>query len=206
MKKKLEIIGLLLSWFAIITQFILIIENRVTSVPETVIRFFSFFTILTNLLVAIYFTVHYFGLKNKLFSLFIKPTTLTAITVFILIVGSVYQIALRHIWQPTGLQRIVDELLHTIIPLYFLMYWFLNSKKEGLNIKRLLSWLLYPLLYSLFIFIRGYFSNYYPYPFLNIEEIGMAQTVLNMSIILAVTVLFMLTLTLIGRKRINNLK
>ncbi len=200
MKRKLELTGVFLSWFAIITQFILIIENRITNIPETVVRFFSFFTILTNLLVAIYFTVHYFDLKKKLFSLFIKPTTLTAITVFILIVGSVYQIALRHIWQPTGLQRIIDELLHTIIPLYFLIYWYLNIKKEGLKIKRLLFWLLYPLIYSLFIFIRGYFSNYYPYPFLNITEIGLSKTLLNMSVILIITLLVMFGLVLLGKQ------
>jgi hypothetical protein len=40
-------------WFALVAQFYLIITNRVAPVFETVIRYFSFFTILTNILVAI---------------------------------------------------------------------------------------------------------------------------------------------------------
>lgn len=35
----------LTAWFAVIAQFFLAIANRTASVPETVIRFFSFFTI-----------------------------------------------------------------------------------------------------------------------------------------------------------------
>src|ERR1041385_58276 len=43
----------LLGWLALVGQFYLIIENRVVSVPETIIRYFSFFTILPNLIVAV---------------------------------------------------------------------------------------------------------------------------------------------------------
>lgn len=43
----------ILGWFALGSQLYLIIQNRIVSVPETVVRYFSFFTILTNLLVAI---------------------------------------------------------------------------------------------------------------------------------------------------------
>jgi hypothetical protein len=46
----------------------------------------------------------------------------------ILIVGLVYQVVLG-IWNPTGLQYIVDELLHTVIPLFMLGYWFLPQKR-----------------------------------------------------------------------------
>jgi hypothetical protein len=31
--------------------------------------------------------------------------------------------------NPTGLQYIVDELLHTVIPLFMLGYWFLPQKR-----------------------------------------------------------------------------
>lgn len=43
MRKKTEIIGFLLSWFAIIAQFVLIIQNRQTDIPETIIWFFYLF-------------------------------------------------------------------------------------------------------------------------------------------------------------------
>lgn len=46
MQKKIEILGFLLAWFAVITQFILMIQNREANISETIIRFFSFFTLL----------------------------------------------------------------------------------------------------------------------------------------------------------------
>jgi hypothetical protein len=49
-------VGAFISWLAEILQLYLIIVNRTASIPETIIRFFSFFTILTNILVAVCFT------------------------------------------------------------------------------------------------------------------------------------------------------
>ena len=46
-----------IGWFALLAQLYLIIQNRVVSVGETIIRYFSFFTILTNLIVAVCVTV-----------------------------------------------------------------------------------------------------------------------------------------------------
>lgn len=170
--RKSEIFGLCIGWFAVLSQFVLMIQNRQTDIFETAVRFFSFFTILTNTLVALYFTTSVLKTKKFLPKLLLKDGTITAITAFILIVGLVYQLVLRSIWEPTGLQFIVDELLHTIIPLYMLGYWFFNVKKLDLNPKAVFNWLLYPLIYIVFIMVRGSFSNYYPYPFLNVSEIG----------------------------------
>jgi hypothetical protein len=57
MKNKLTLFFATIAWFAVLAQYYLMIENRVASFSETTIRFFSFFTILSNTLVAIYFTV-----------------------------------------------------------------------------------------------------------------------------------------------------
>ena len=189
MQKKLETIGFILSWFAIITQFILIIQNRQSDIPETIIRFFTFFTILTNLWVALFFTCKIFPFTKHL-TIFNKRGILTALTTFILIVGLVYQFVLRGIWQPHGMQRIVDELLHTIVPLFVLFYWIIFSGKEKINFGDTAIWLLYPLVYFLSVLLRGHFSNYYPYPFLNISVIGVEKVLINSVIIL----LFMLVI------------
>ena len=111
MEKKLSILFAAIVWFAVISQFYLMMENRVTDVPETTIRYFSFFTILTNFMTALYFTFRYWQ-SNKRHWIY-NPGNLTAIMVYILIVGLVYQFILRPIWDPTGLQKFVDELLHS---------------------------------------------------------------------------------------------
>ncbi len=118
------VIGAIIGWIAVLSQFYLIIVNRVASVPETIIRFFSFFTILTNTFVAVCFTVLLLGQKTNWGKFFSAPKTLTAITVYISIVGIVYNLILREIWDPKGLQLFVDELLHSVIPVFFILYWF----------------------------------------------------------------------------------
>ncbi|WP_442896953.1 Pr6Pr family membrane protein [Epilithonimonas sp.] len=74
----------------------------VVSKLESTIRFFSYFMILTNSILAIY----------------------------IIIVGLVYQILLRNTWSPTGLQIIVGELLDSINPGLAIIYWFLYEDNK----------------------------------------------------------------------------
>jgi hypothetical protein len=205
MKQKTEeIIGMVLSWFAITAQFILNVKNRQADIFETIIRFFSFFTILTNILVALFFTTRVFQLSNFPFNLFRKKGALTAITAFIFVVGLVYQVVLRNLWTPTGLQFIIDELLHTIIPLFMLYYWYFNIKNSVSTINSLMKWLLYPIFFLLFILIRGHFSGYYPYPFLNVTKIGYQLTFVNVSITFGVALTVMSILLLIEKIIIKN--
>lgn len=198
MRKKIETIGFLLGWFAIITQFILTLQNRQANIPETIIRFFSYFTILTNIMVALFFTDRIFSSSAKQFGIFSKKGILTALTTFILIVGLVYQIVLRGMWEPKGMQFIVDELLHTVIPLYVLGYWIVFSTKGKINFRDAGIWLLYPVVYLLFVLARGSFSNYYPYPFLNIPEIGIEKVLFN-SVLIVLLILFVMSI-LVGIK------
>ena len=163
MKKNIALIFAIIAWFAVITQFYLMMENRVASVPETIIRFFSFFTILTNTLVAVYFTVLSLAKNQKGF--WQQPGTLTAITVYILVVGLVYQLVLRQIWEPEGMQKVVDELLHSVNPVLVLIFWFIYEKKNNIRWSQLPYWLLYPLIYLVYILVRGHLSGFYPYPF-----------------------------------------
>ena len=187
-QKWYALITALLGWFAVITQFILLIENSVSSVPETIIRFVSFFTILTNILVAIAFSFVFLQGDTKWGRFFNRPATLTAITVYIIVVGAVYNIILRMIWHPVGLQKLVDELLHSVIPVLAVMFWFFFVQKSSLQWKNSFSWLLYPMGYSLFIAARGALSGFYPYPFVNVPAIGYPRALLN-GVVLAVVFL-----------------
>jgi len=96
-------------WFALIGQFYLIIENRVASLAETVARYFGFFTILTNILVAVCCTFLLFKPGSVAARFFSKATTQTAIAVYITVVGLIYNIILRFLWKPEGLQMIVSR-------------------------------------------------------------------------------------------------
>ncbi|KGE13149.1 Pr6Pr family membrane protein [Sphingobacterium deserti] len=198
-KKKLASAGMCLSWFAILAQFALMLLNREVSLMESIIRFFSYFTITTNLLVACYFTAIAFpkntGWRNSLRS----SGAATAITTCILIVGIIYQALLKDLWQPTGLSLLVDQLLHAVIPLFMLAYWIGTIKHQNLGWKSVYNWLLYPVGYLLFALGRGYTSGFYPYPFLNMKHIGLTQTAINIGLIALVTILMLTLLIVIGK-------
>lgn len=204
MRRNLSIIFALIGWFAVITQYILILNASITGFTDTTIRFFSFFTILTNSLVAIYFTQQVFlnDYRNKLFLNF--PGSLTAITVYIFVVGLVYQIILRPTHSPKGMDMVVNELLHSLMPLLVLLFWYLYEEKAMIKWKSLLSWLIYPFIYIVFILIRGAFSNYYPYPFINVLNIGLKAVLINSFLLMVLFMLISAVLVGIGKWIENN--
>jgi len=171
--------GAIIGWTAVSLQLHLILQNRVASVPETVIRFFSFYTILTNILVALCFTILLTGTTSRAGHFFGQSKNLTAIAVYIGMVGIVYNLILRFLWKPQGLQRVVDELLHVVTPLLFISYWLLIVSKQTLNWKDVFPWLVYPLVYVVVILVRGAVSGFYPYPFINVGKLGYPRVLFN---------------------------
>ena len=174
-RKVIELTGTLLGWTTLGIQFYLMQNNSETDLLETTIRFFSYFTIVSNLMVVLCFTSLYFNIL----SLFSSFKTLTAVVVYISIVALVYNTVLRYLWKPKGIQQVVDELLHVIIPIVFLYYWFKNKNTEKLHYKFTLHILIIPLVYLIYVLIRGNYSNFYPYPFIDVSAIGLTQALTN---------------------------
>jgi MFS superfamily sulfate permease-like transporter len=88
-----------LGWFALILQFRLLLgvnANNGIGPGESLIRFFSYFTILTNTLAASVLTSAMLGHTRTFLS---RPKVQTAVAVYITIVASVYFLILRHLWQ-----------------------------------------------------------------------------------------------------------
>jgi hypothetical protein len=192
---------LVLGWFAVIVQFYFYIGNAAASLPEMVIRFFSYFTILTNILVALSCTSLVFFANSKWGRHFGTVQTQTAITVYIVVVGLVYNTVLRFIWQPQGMQRVVDELLHLILPVLCLVYWLAYVRKNDLKWNDFWVWLVYPLVYLVVVMVRGWFSGYYPYPFLDLEKLQTSAVVLNCIGITLLFFLFSLLFIGIGKRQ-----
>ena len=198
MKRNLAFIFAALGWFAVIAQYYLMLENRTTSVSEATIRFFSFFTILTNILVTIYFSTICFS-RNKSVSLINAAGMLTFLTIYITVVGLVYQAALRHLWHPQGMQRLVDELLHSVIPILVILFWYLYEAKNNLKFSQTIKWLSYPLIYFIYILLRGNQSGFYPYPFVDVSVLGFATVIQNALFLLLFFLGLSLAFILIGK-------
>jgi hypothetical protein len=100
------------------------------------------------------------------------------------IVGVVYNTILRFIWAPTGLQWIVDEMLHVVQPALAIIFWFLYVQKGKLKFTNVGPWLIYPIVYFIFIILRGSISGFYPYPFIHLDSLGMQKVMINAVMIL----------------------
>lgn len=198
LNRLFAVIGFITAWFAVIFQYYLLIKNNDSSFLTKTIQFASYFTILTNTLVAIYYTAVLVGDTTKNHWLLL-PTTATAITVYIIIVGLVYNLVLRFTWNPQGLQKLVDELLHTFNPLFFIIFWWLFIPKQNLKWQHALAWLIYPLIYFIYILLRGAMTGVYPYPFIDVTEHGYGKVLINSVVILLVFVFFSLLFIAIGR-------
>jgi len=179
-------------WFALLLQLYLIIINRTASVPETIVRYFSYFTILTNIVVAISFTAVYIKGIAATGSFITKPKTLTATTVYITIVGLIYNLILRFQWAPQGWAKLADELLHSVIPVLFIVFWLQFVPKQNLQWKNILPWLLYPLVYLGYTLLRGYFVQWYPYPFTDVTTLGYSKVLLNSAMVCSTFIFFSL--------------
>lgn len=206
--KFLALIIALVGWFAVITQLVLIINNREVSIGNTLFRFFGFFTVDTNIIVALCFTFIFLGTKYRLGRFFSKPSTITAITVYITIVGIVYNVILRSLWQPTGLQNTVDELLHTFIPALVIIFWLIFVPIEQLKWKNVFTWLIYPIIYIIYALIHGAVTKWYPYPFVDVNKLGYNKALFNTAGILLVIFLLSLALIATGKlmKKIDDKK
>lgn len=169
----------ILGWFALIAQFYLHINSGVAPALELTVRYFSYFTILINLMVAICCTILLIRPGTKLGMFFNNPKTVTAIAVYISVVGITYNVILRSIWDPQGLQKLVDNLLHSVIPVLFLFFWLLFANKNKLKWTDGMPWLLCPLIYLVVVLIRGAFSGFYPYPFIDLSKLGWERALIN---------------------------
>jgi len=191
-----------LGWFALALQgyltVTLSIANGKTPIAG-VITFVSYFTILTNLLVAVVLTFSVWAPGSRRGTFFSRATVQTGTAVNIAIVGIVYSLLLRQIWDPQGWQKLADLLLHDLIPLLYVGYWVIFVSKRSLRWKDAFWWLTYPAAYFAYTLLRGAVSGWYPYPFLNPHGIGYSRVSANAVMLLAAFLLTGLLLVAIGR-------
>lgn len=170
----------LLGWAAIGLQYYLTMQtNGVMGLSqiEGIVRFFSYFTIQANILVALVLTA--FAIKSGPDEWLVHPFVRSAVAAYIAMVGLVYVVLLRHLWALTGAQWIADIVLHYVMPVGYLVFWFACVRKSGLRWYDPLLWLIYPLFYLGFVLVRGKISGFHPYPFIDAKTLGYAGVAAN---------------------------
>jgi len=126
------------------------------------VDFFSYFTIQSNLLIICWFTL---SLLSGCRSFIFRPAIRSGLLVYITATMIVFFVLLFN--SSVGLNFITSYVLHLIIPLGYIVDWLIDRPREKIKLKTAFSWLIYPMVYCVYTFIRGGIVGWYPYYFLS---------------------------------------
>ncbi len=157
--KYYRIIFAILGWYAFFHAFRVDFNHLVD--------FFSYFTIQSNLFIILWFTFAVLSIFSEKIGTFIhKPFIRSGILVYITVTMTVF-FALLFGPAKNGLDFITIYVLHLIIPVGYIIDWFLDKPQIKIKLKTALSWLIYPILFCIYSLIRGKIVGWYPYWFLS---------------------------------------
>ncbi|MFC4526197.1 Pr6Pr family membrane protein [Dyella halodurans] len=196
--RLLATLGALLGWFGLVLQFWMS-ARQTGGVLAGLWLLLGFYTILTNLLVAAALTATAIGPRGVVTRFFLRPGVQTALAMSITIVGLIYNVMLRGLWHPEGWLLLADVIVHDVMPVLYLVYWWLAVAKSDLRWSQVLVWQSYPAAYFLYVLLRGASDGRYPYPFLDVPTLGYLQVLIDACFVLLAFICVGLVLVAVGR-------
>ncbi|MBV9528587.1 Pr6Pr family membrane protein [Sphingomonas sp.] len=158
-------------WAGLAIQFAATFANQ-HDVLATLWILLRFFTIITNLLVALTMTWVAIGGRAS-------PILLGGLTLAIILVGVVYMLLLRGLLHLSGGALLADTLLHKVSPVLMTLWWLLFAPRARLRFNAPIAWAAYPVAYFIYALLRAHYEHIYPYPFMDVGKLGWLQTALN---------------------------
>jgi hypothetical protein len=161
-------------------QFVLMLQLPYHhSIAATAVNFFSYFTILTNVLIALCMLAPLAPADNALSRFLSGPSARTAVLGYSAVVALIYAVYLRNIGHDHGLERLADQVLHYVTPALFAIDWLLLVPKGQIRWTIIGTSLIVPVLYAAWTLMHGAVSGWYPYSFFNPGRIGYAEMFAN---------------------------
>lgn len=147
-------------------------------------RYFSYFTIQSNFLVAVsMWLIVRDRTESQLFRV-VRLASLVGITV----TGIVAAVALPPSPNYTTGSLVCDRLLHVVVPALAFVGWVAFGPRAKVTREDLLPSLVWPVLWLAATLALGPFVDWYPYPFIDVDRIGLGRTLVNCA---AIAVLFL---------------
>lgn len=183
------------AWTALLVQLPLSIQGGVAkgdSVARAAADYFSFYTILTNLLVALSLTVPGVAPRSAAGRMLGHPLTRWTAAAAILVVGIAYHVLLSQLYNPTGVEALTDLGFHYVVPALYALTWLCTLPLPG----RTPLWSTlgvlsaYPVGYFVYLLGRGAVVGSYPYFFVDAAALGILGAFRNALGLLAVHLLF----------------
>jgi hypothetical protein len=201
-------VAALLAWSGLALQLGILVFNAATgrselTLLEAVWRFLGYFTILTNIVVAVSYSARLWAPDTAIGRFFARPVVDSGVLAAITLVGVVYITILQRLWQPQGAQLLADILLHYVAPLGYIIYWIAFVPRGLLRWSFVLSWLIYPTGYLIYAMLRGRLDNWYAYPFIDVVQLGYLRVFANAAGLIAIFLLAGLLLIVLDRAAIR---
>jgi hypothetical protein len=172
----------LVAWCGVLLQLWLslrLASSNGKSPAMGLVAYLGYFTVLTNLFVALVLGVRRFSESAH---------ALACAAASITMVGLAYHVLLRHVWNPQGAQWLADVLLHYVTPMLYVAWWVLAAPRPVVRWWAPWLWCLYPAAYLVYVLARGELLRVYPYPFIDVVALGYARVALNALGLMAVFV------------------
>lgn len=161
------------------------------------LKFWDYFTFLSTLLVYLVFTTA--SLPPGQVRFFAHPKVKSGIGVYSCLSALVYYLLLRQNWQPTGGWLVADLSFHVVLPTLYLVEWLWGTPKSGLQWRDAVRWLAFPLAFVVWALVWGALTGFYPYPFLNVSQLGYAAVCANSGLLAVGFLVLGLLVVALGR-------
>lgn len=180
MRRAVATVGLLVALGGLAMQLTLTIQafaELQLPLLSALIFNFSYFTVLANGFICVCYAAALWPRANWL-AWFRRHEVVSFAVPSLLLVMLVAAFLLRGLRIPPGYFRIAEFDLHYVAPPIFLLWWAVFQADGSLRYSIIPAWLLPPLIYLGLIFMRGAIVEIYPYPFLDIVEIGLSRVLI----------------------------
>jgi len=195
-----RVVAATIGLFALALQFLLMANDP--SGPDfraTIINFFSYFTILTNTLVALSMLLPVIAPASRAGQLLDKPSVRTVNAGYSAVVALVYFFFLRNVGGDDGWELLADRLLHYVMPAMVMIDWLVFGSKGQVPWAIVGTSLVIPILYGGWTLAHGALAGWYPYSFFDVTRIGYAKTLVNFGGFLCMFVAVAVALVLLDR-------
>jgi hypothetical protein len=148
-------------------------------------RLFSYFTIESNLLVL--GTAVVLAWRPRVDGVMWRVVRLDALLGTV-ITGLVFAVVLAPQVHLTGAAFVSTVGFHYISPWLTLAAWLVFGPRPRVTWWTVLAAFIWPLVWLVYVFMQGSFTNWYPYPFLDVNELGLFDAVRNALLVCGIAV------------------
>ncbi len=179
--RQVHLVVALVAWGAVVFQLVLVLmgsgvllEDDPPSMGERIYRFFAYFTIQSNILVALASTVlaRDPALDRRGWRV-VRLAGLVGITV----TGLVHFFLLRPLLDLDGADWVADKLLHMVVPVLAVAAWAWVGPRPRFTWREAAYALVWPLAWLAWTLVVGQLDGWVPYPFLDADEEGWGSVV-----------------------------